>query len=70
MQLQLEKPLAIFDLEATGLNISKDRIVEIAILKVSPDGTEERFKSLVNPLMEIPEEVIKIHLAGILKNIF
>lgn len=53
--------MAIFDLEATGLNISKDRIVEIAILKVSPDGTEERFKSLVNPLMEIPEEVIKIH---------
>ena len=61
MKLQLEKPLAIFDLEATGLVISKDRIVEIAILKVSPDGTEERFKSLVNPLMEIPEEVIKIH---------
>ena len=46
MQLQLEKPLAIFDLEPTGLNISKDRIVEIAISKVSPDGTEERFKSL------------------------
>jgi DNA polymerase-3 subunit epsilon len=40
MQLQLEKPLAIFDLEATGLVISKDRIVEIAIIKVSHDGTE------------------------------
>jgi DNA polymerase III subunit epsilon len=61
MKLQLTRPLAIFDLEATGLNISKERIVEIAILKINPDGSEERFKSLVNPEMVITEEVIKIH---------
>ena len=41
MHLQLEKPLAIFDLEATGLNITKERIVQIAILKINPDGSEE-----------------------------
>jgi DNA polymerase-3 subunit epsilon len=61
MKLQLTRPLAIFDLEATGLNISKERIVEIAILKILPDGSEERFKSLVNPEMYISEEVTKIH---------
>lgn len=61
MKLHLTRPLAIFDLEATGLNISKERIVEIAILKINPDGSEERFKSLVNPEMTISEEVIKIH---------
>jgi DNA polymerase-3 subunit epsilon len=61
MKLTLTRPLAIFDLEATGLNISKERIVEIAILKINPDGSEERFKSLVNPEMVISEEVIKIH---------
>ena len=61
MKLHLTRPLAIFDLEATGLNISKERIVEIAILKINTDGSEERFKSLVNPEMIISEEVIKIH---------
>lgn len=61
MKLKLERPLAIFDLEATGLNISKDRIVEIAIIKINPDGTEETFTSKVNPEMEIPEEVSLIH---------
>ena len=61
MKLKLERPLAIFDLEATGLNISKERIVEIAILKINPDGSEERFKSLVNPEIEISDEVSKIH---------
>jgi DNA polymerase-3 subunit epsilon len=61
MKLKLTRPLAIFDLEATGLNISKERIVEIAILKINPDGSEERFKSLVNPEMNITEEVVKIH---------
>ncbi len=61
MKLILTKPLAIFDLEATGLNISKERIVEIAILKINPNGSEERFKSLVNPEIVIPEDVIKIH---------
>lgn len=61
MKLQLEQPIAVFDIEATGLNISKDRIVEIAIIKINPDGSEESFSSLVNPEMEIPQEVIDIH---------
>lgn len=61
MKLKLDKAIAIFDIEATGLNISKDRIVEIAIVKVNPDGSEEEFSSLVNPEMTIPKEVIEIH---------
>jgi DNA polymerase-3 subunit epsilon len=61
MKLNLDRPIAIFDLEATGLNISKDRIVEIAIVKIHVDGSEENFCSLVNPEMEIPQEVIDIH---------
>lgn len=61
MKLKLERPLAIFDLEATGLNIAKDRIVEIAILKIYPDQTEETFLARVNPEMDIPAEVTLIH---------
>lgn len=61
MPLTLDKPLAIFDLEATGLNITKERIVQIAILKINPDGSEEKFESLINPEIEISEEVTKIH---------
>jgi len=61
MQLNLSKSICFFDLETTGINISQDRIVEISILKVSPDGTEERKTWLVNPGMPIPKEVIAIH---------
>ena len=61
MKLNLTKPICFFDLETTGINISKDRIVEISILKVFPDGKEERKTWLVNPEMKIPEEVIAIH---------
>lgn len=61
MRLHLERPLAIFDLEATGLNITKERIVQIAILKINPDGSEEKFESLINPQIHISEEVTKIH---------
>ena len=61
MQLNLTKPICFFDLETTGINISKDRIVEIAILKVFPDGKEESKTWLVNPEMTIPQEVIEIH---------
>ena len=61
MKLKLERPLAIFDLEATGLNISQDRIVEIAIIKINPDGTEETFSARVNPEIPIPAEVTLIH---------
>jgi len=61
MRLHLERPLAIFDLEATGLNITKERIVQIAILKINPDGSEEKFESLINPQIHISDEVTKIH---------
>jgi len=61
MQLNLNKPICFFDLETTGINISKDRIVEIAILKVYPDGKEEGKTWVVNPEMPIPAEVTAIH---------
>jgi len=61
MQLKLSKPICFFDLETTGINISTDRIVEIAILKVFPDGKEVSKSWLVNPEMPIPAEVTKIH---------
>lgn len=61
MQLNLTKSICFFDLETTGINISKDRIVEISILKVFPNGKEETKTWLVNPEMTIPQEVIEIH---------
>ncbi|WP_452224109.1 exonuclease domain-containing protein [Lacinutrix chionoecetis] len=61
MQLNLTKPVCFFDLETTGINISKDRVVEISILKVFPNGNKESKTWLVNPEMPIPEEVSAIH---------
>ena len=61
MQLKLTRPLAVFDLETTGTNIANDRIVEIAVLKINPDGREETRVHLVNPEMHIPAEVVAIH---------
>lgn len=61
MQLNLSKSICFFDLETTGINISKDRIVEISILKINPDGSQESKTWLVNPEMPIPKEVIAIH---------
>jgi len=61
MKLSLKRPLAIFDIETTGLNITKDRIVEIAIIKVSPDGKEEYFSKKINPEMPIPLETSLLH---------
>ncbi len=61
MQLKLNKPICFFDLETTGVNISHDRIVEISILKVYPDGKEEHNTWLVNPERPIPPEVTAIH---------
>ncbi|MDO6597621.1 exonuclease domain-containing protein [Oceanihabitans sp. 2_MG-2023] len=61
MNLNLIKPICFFDLETTGINISKDRIVEISILKVFPDGKQESKTWKVNPEMHIPEEVTLIH---------
>ena len=61
MNLNLKTPIAFFDLESTGTNISTDRIVEISIVKVYPDGKEEIKTSLVNPTVPIPKETSAIH---------
>jgi len=61
MKLNLTHPLAFFDLEATGLNLGTDRIVEIAILKVMPDGSQEVKCMRINPQMPIPYETSMIH---------
>lgn len=57
MKLNLKKPLVIFDLETTGLDLVKDRIIQISYIKVHPDGHEERGDELVNPEKMIPAEV-------------
>lgn len=61
MKLNLTNPIVFFDLETTGLNIAKDRIVEISALKVYPNGKEEQKTIRVNPEMHIPEEASAIH---------
>lgn len=61
MKLNLTRPLAFFDLEATGLNLGSDRIVEIAILKVHPDGSQEIKCMRINPEIPIPYESSMIH---------
>jgi len=61
MHLNLTKPICLFDLETTGVNITYDRVVEISILKVFPDGKEERKTWVVNPGIPIPKEVTAIH---------
>jgi DNA polymerase III subunit epsilon len=61
MNLNLKSPIAFFDLEATGTNISTDRIVEISVLKVQPNGTEEIKTMLINPTIPIPKESSLIH---------
>lgn len=61
MKLNLKRPLAFFDLEATGINVGADRIVEIAILKAMPDGSEEILVKRLNPQMPIPLVTSLIH---------
>ena len=61
MELKLKKPICFFDLETTGVNVSKDRIVEISILKVFPNGNKESFTWRVNPEMKIPAITTAIH---------
>ena len=61
MNISLKKSLAIFDIEATGLSITSDRIVEIAIVKIAPDGSRTDFLKRVNPEIPIPKEVSEIH---------
>ncbi|TCK85225.1 3'-5' exonuclease [Albibacterium bauzanense] len=61
MTLILKRPLVIFDLETTGVNVASDRIVEISALKANPDGTEETKTFRINPEMPIPLESSLIH---------
>jgi len=61
MKLNLKRPLAFFDIEATGINIGIDRIVEISVIKLHPDGSEEVKTWRVNPEMPIPIESSLIH---------
>lgn len=61
MELQLTRPICFFDLEATGTHVVKDRIVEISILKLFPNGTKTDKTWLVNPGIPIPPEVVEIH---------
>ena len=61
MNISLNKPLCVFDLETTGLQVTKDRIVQIAVIKINPDGLKEELNLIINPEMEIPQEVIDIH---------
>lgn len=61
MNLNLKNPLTFFDLETTGINTIKDRIVELSFVKVMPDG-ETKIKTLkINPTVPIPEEISRIH---------
>lgn len=59
--LNLQRPIVFFDLETTGVDAVKDRIVEISMLKVLPDGSEEEFYSLVHPEMHIPQSSSEVH---------
>ena len=61
MELNLTKPIVFFDLETTGIKIATDRVVEISILKVFPNGNKESKTWLVNPEIEIPKEASDIH---------
>ena len=59
--LQLTRPLAIIDLETTGVNLGIDRIVEIAIIKIMPDEKKQVKRKLINPEMPIPPGSTEIH---------
>ena len=61
MQLNLKRPIIFFDLETTGLSITQDKIVEISIIKVYPDGHEEEKTRRLNPERHIPEEATAVH---------
>jgi DNA polymerase-3 subunit epsilon len=61
MNLSLARPLAFIDLETTGVNISTDRIVEIAIVKIGIDGTKQVKRKLINPQMPIPAGATEVH---------
>ncbi len=61
MELKLSKPICFFDLETTGVDIGKDRIVEISIFKIFPNGNKESKTWLVNPTIPIPPQTTAVH---------
>lgn len=61
MQLKLKRPIVFFDLETTGVDTSKDRIVEISLVKVMPDGEQLIKTRRINPEMPIPAEATAVH---------
>ena len=61
MELKLNRPICFFDLETTGIDIGKDRIVEISIFKVFPNGNKESKTWLVNPTIPIPPQTTAVH---------
>ena len=61
IKLNLSKPIAFFDLETTGVNVASDRIVEISILKINPDGEKEIKTKRINPTIPIPKQSSEIH---------
>ena len=61
MKLNLKRPLAFFDIESTGTNVALDRIVELSVIKLNPDGSEEVKTWRINPGMPIPLESSIVH---------
>ena len=61
MELNLKRPIVFLDLETTGINVANDRIVEISLLKITPNGKEQWMTTLINPEMPIPPKVTALH---------
>ncbi len=61
MELNLKRPIVFLDLETTGINVATDRIVEISLLKITPNGKEQWMTTRVNPEMPIPPKVTAMH---------
>ena len=61
MNLSLTRPIVFFDVETTGLNVGKDKIIELALLKINPDGSEEEKVWRINPQMTIAKEAEAVH---------
>lgn len=61
MKLNLKNPIIFFDLETTGLDIAKDRIVELCYIRIEPNGNEEAKSMRINPEIHIPEEASRVH---------
>jgi DNA polymerase-3 subunit epsilon len=61
MNLKINKPFVVFDLETTGIQVSNDRIIEIYCIKIFPDGKEEHLHWLLNPTIPIPPQASEVH---------